>query len=138
MEEHGPNKKGKFDELKEKAKALRNETLALYIACRRKDVSWYAKVIGAVVVGYALSPIDLIPDFIPLLGYLDDLFIIPAGILLVRKMIPQNIMEECRTQAEETFKNKSLKNNTAGIMIILIWAAIVGLLAFKIYMMFHH
>lgn len=138
MEEPKPGRKGKLAELKKRAKELRNETMALYIACRRKDVPLCARVIGIAVIGYAMSPIDLIPDFIPVLGYIDDLFIIPAGILLVRKMIPQNIMEECRAQAEETFRYKSPRSNAAGAVIIIIWAALIGFILFKIYKWIRH
>ena len=73
---------------REKAEQLRTDTYALYLACKHPGVPWYAKLFAALVVGYALSPIDLIPDFIPVLGYLDDLIIVPAGVYLLVKMIP--------------------------------------------------
>lgn len=84
---------------RERARRLKSETYALYLAYRDPRVPWYAKLVAACVVGYALSPIDLIPDFIPVLGYLDDLVLIPAGIALALKMIPPEVMAECRERA---------------------------------------
>jgi uncharacterized membrane protein YkvA (DUF1232 family) len=81
---------------KEKARALRREVHALYFACRDPRVPWYAKALAIGVVAYALSPIDLIPDFIPVLGQLDDLVLVPLGILAVRRMIDPAILEDCR------------------------------------------
>jgi uncharacterized membrane protein YkvA (DUF1232 family) len=122
-----------WEEIKSKAKALKKEVKALYIACRRPDVPWYAKLLAIIVVGYALSPIDLIPDFVPVLGYLDDLILIPAGIALVIKLIPENIMNECRKQSEEVFKGGKPKNWIAGAIIILIWMLVIGLIIYKIF-----
>ncbi len=79
-----------------KAEQLKTDTYALYLAYKDPRVPWYAKVFVAITVAYALSPIDLIPDFIPVLGYLDDLIIIPVAIYLSLKMIPKEILEECR------------------------------------------
>jgi len=78
---------------------LKREVYALYFACRDPRVPWYAKVFAAGIVGYAFSPIDLIPDFIPVLGYLDDLVLIPLGIMAIRAMIPHVVMAECRERA---------------------------------------
>ena len=117
-----------LDGLKEKAKSIKKEINALYLAYKSPKTPWYAKVLAAVVVGYALSPIDLIPDFIPVLGYLDDLVIIPLGIKLAIKLIPAEVMEECRKNAEQ----KSNKNYIAGAVIILIWILIIVLILRKI------
>ncbi len=84
---------------KERAWRLRTEVRALRLAYRDPRVPWYAKWVLACVVGYALSPIDLIPDFIPVLGQLDDLILVPLGVLLALKMIPKEIMHECRERA---------------------------------------
>lgn len=84
---------------KEKARALKREVHALYFACRDPRVPWYAKALAIGVVAYALSPIDLIPDFIPVLGQLDDLVLVPLGILAVRRMIDPAILEDCRRRA---------------------------------------
>ena len=81
-------------------RALKKETFTLYLACRHPRVPWYAKALALLVVGYALSPIDLIPDFVPVLGYLDDLVLVPLGIMLVIRMIPEEVLAECRRQAE--------------------------------------
>ena len=106
--------------LKERTKHLKTEIHALCIAYRDPRVPWYAKVLITVIVGYALSPIDLIPDFIPVLGYLDDLIIIPAGISLSLKMIPKEVLEECREKAKsEPVSGKS--RWVAAFIIVLIW-----------------
>ena len=86
---------------KEKVALLKREIHALYLACRHPDTPWYAKLCALLVVGYALSPIDLIPDFIPVLGYLDDLLLLPLGIALVLRMIPEPVLNECRAQAKQ-------------------------------------
>src|SRR6478735_7533705 len=85
--------------LRRQARALKSETLALYLAARDPRMPWYAKVLAAAIVAYALSPIDLIPDFIPILGYLDDIILVPLGITLVLRMIPADVLEECRERA---------------------------------------
>jgi uncharacterized membrane protein YkvA (DUF1232 family) len=84
---------------KERARALRREVYALYFACRDPRVPWYAKVLAAAVVGYAFSPIDLIPDFIPVVGHLDDLVLVPIGVMAVRALVPGPVLEECRARA---------------------------------------
>jgi uncharacterized membrane protein YkvA (DUF1232 family) len=122
-----------WENIKAKAKALKKEVRVLYLACRRPDVPWYAKLLAVIVVGYALSPIDLIPDFVPVLGYLDDLILIPAGVALVIKLIPENIMNECRQQADEVFKDGKPKNWIAGTIIILIWILVIGLVLYKLF-----
>jgi uncharacterized membrane protein YkvA (DUF1232 family) len=110
-----------------RAKKLRSETFALYLAYKDKRIPWYAKLFAGVVVAYAFSPIDLIPDFIPVLGYLDDLLLIPLGINLALKMIPAEVMNECRNQAEEEFKDGKPVNWVAAVIIILVWLAILAL-----------
>ncbi|OHD11500.1 MAG: hypothetical protein A2086_04975 [Spirochaetes bacterium GWD1_27_9] len=108
--------------LKEKAKQLKSDTYALFLAYKDKRVKWYAKIFIIIVISYALSPIDLIPDFIPILGLLDDIILVPLGIYFALKMIPQDIMEECREKARIYLENnKKPKNWIVGIIIILIW-----------------
>lgn len=114
--------------LKEKARSLKKEINALYLACKNPKTPWYAKAFAALIAGYALSPVDFIPDFIPVLGYLDDLLIIPLGIKLALKMIPPEVMEECRKNADQGIK----KNYFAGFVIILIWILIIALILKKI------
>ena len=83
-----------------KTRDLKLEVFALYLACRDPRVPWYAKALAAGVVAYAFSPIDLIPDFIPVVGYLDELVLVPLGVLAVRAMIPAPVLAECRERAE--------------------------------------
>jgi uncharacterized membrane protein YkvA (DUF1232 family) len=121
-----------FKKIKEKAKSLKKEVKALYLAYKRPDVPWFAKLLALLVVGYALSPIDLIPDFIPVLGYLDDLVLIPLGVALAIRMIPPDIMKECREQAEDVFKDGKPKNWAAGAVIIVVWVIVIGLVIYKL------
>ena len=111
---------------KQQAKLLQNEIRALCIAYGDPRVPWYAKAFMAAVIGYAISPIDLIPDFIPVLGYLDDLIIVPAGIYLAIKMIPRGIMDECRQKAASNPFSNRVKWLIAGI-IIAIWILVIFL-----------
>ena len=104
-----------------KSKQLKSEMVALYLAYKHPRTPWYAKVLAGLIIGYALSPIDLIPDFIPVLGYLDDLIIVPAGIALLIKIIPRDILEESRAKAQSDILNKKPKNWIAAIIIALIW-----------------
>lgn len=115
---------------KAKARKLKQEVYALYLASRDRRVPWNARVVAIVVVAYAFSPIDLIPDPIPVLGYLDDLILIPLGIALVIKLIPDEVLRDCRQKAESTMQAGKHKNWVAAGIIILIW---VALFAFTFY-----
>ena len=110
--------------LKQWAKRLKTETYALYLAYKDPRVPWYAKTFTACVVGYAFSPIDLIPDPIPILGYLDDLVLIPVGIWLALRMIPAPVMAECREKARAIIKQGKPVNRVAAAVIIAIWIAV--------------
>ena len=114
---------------RERARALKEETYAVYLACRHPQTPWYARLLGACVVAYLFSPIDLIPDPIPVLGYLDDLVIVPLGLGAVRKMIPAAVMAECHEKAQEmTAQGKGKpKNWIAAAVIVAIWLALVVL-----------
>jgi len=112
---------------KAKARQLKTETYALYLAFRHPKVPWYAKVFAACVVGYLFSPIDLIPDFIPVLGYLDDLILVPLGITLALKMIPKTLWDECREEAQKTLSQDMSRNWVAAGFIIAIWILVVAL-----------
>jgi uncharacterized membrane protein YkvA (DUF1232 family) len=103
-----------------RAREIKRDTLALYLACRRRDTPWYAKLVGVAVVAYALSPLDLIPDFVPLLGYLDDLILLPIGIFLTVKLIPAPILAECRIEAQAMSERPT--NRAAAAMILAVWA----------------
>lgn len=113
--------------LKARARRLKRDTYALYLAVREPGVPWYVKALGMLIVGYALSPIDLIPDFIPVLGYLDDLLVVPAGIALLKRLIPAEIMERCRERASIELEGTTLKSIPAAIVIGLIWLILAAL-----------
>ncbi|AGK95972.1 YkvA family protein [Clostridium pasteurianum] len=115
-----------------RAKKMKKEIGALYFAYKRPDVPFYAKLVSILVVCYALSPIDLIPDFIPILGYVDDLIILPLGIAFAIKLIPSDIMNECRQQSENIFKEGKPKKWIAGVIIICIWIIIISYILMKI------
>jgi len=106
--------------LKDKAGKLKREIFALYLAARDPRTPWYAKAVAALIVAYALSPIDLIPDFIPILGYIDDVLLLPLGIWLVLKMIPPEVMAECRTKAAAS-KGKLPRNWWIAAAIVILW-----------------
>jgi uncharacterized membrane protein YkvA (DUF1232 family) len=111
-----------LDGWREQARRLQREVYALYFAVRDPRVPWYAKVVAACVVGYALSPIDLIPDPIPILGYLDDLVLIPLGVAAVRAMIPPAVLEECRARAAGL--ERTPRSWIAAGVIVLVWVAL--------------
>jgi uncharacterized membrane protein YkvA (DUF1232 family) len=116
-----------FEGWKAKARKLKQEVYALYLASRDRRVPWYARLVAIVVVSYAFSPIDLIPDPIPVLGYLDDLILIPLGIALVIKLIPAEVLQDCREKAALTMNTGKPKNWVAGGIIILIWVSMFAL-----------
>jgi uncharacterized membrane protein YkvA (DUF1232 family) len=122
-----------LDNTKQKAKALKKELGVIYLAYQRKDMPWYIKLVAIIVIGYALSPIDLIPDFVPILGYLDDIVLVPLGIALVIKLIPSDILKECRTHADEVFKEGKPRNWIAGSLIIGLWVVALGYIVYKIF-----
>ena len=110
---------------KKKVKILKRDVYALYLAFKDKRVPWYTKAFIICIVGYALSPIDFIPDFIPVLGYVDDLIIIPLGILLAVKMIPPEVLKECRSKAEREIAEKKPEFKITAILFIVIWLGVV-------------
>jgi uncharacterized membrane protein YkvA (DUF1232 family) len=110
--------------LKNKARLLKTEVYAIYWAYKDPRVPWYARIFAVCVVGYAFSPIDLIPDPIPVIGYLDDLILVPLGIFLVLKMIPKEVMAECREQARVVMLKDKPVNWIAAIVIIGIWVVL--------------
>jgi uncharacterized membrane protein YkvA (DUF1232 family) len=116
-------------ELKKRAHHLKAETYSLYFAARDPRTPWYAKVVVGGIVAYALSPIDLVPDFVPVLGYLDDLVLIPMGIALAMKLVPSQVLAECRARAQETIQNGKPVSRVAGAVVIVIWLAAAVLCA---------
>jgi uncharacterized membrane protein YkvA (DUF1232 family) len=111
--------------LKVWARTIKRDTHAIYLAARDPRVPWYAKALAFCVAGYALSPLDLIPDFVPILGYLDDVVIVPLGILAVVKLIPSNILAEHRAAA--SLAAEKPVSRTAVFVIALIWVASIAL-----------
>jgi uncharacterized membrane protein YkvA (DUF1232 family) len=109
---------------KTRARQLKAELYAIYLAYRDPRVPWYARVIAALVVGYAFSPLDLIPDPIPVVGYLDDLILLPLGIALVLRLIPAPVMAECRVRARERLDSGHPVNWIAAAVIVSIWIAL--------------
>ena len=115
-----------FDRLKQWARNIKRDAHALYLAARDPRVPWYAKVLAIGVAAYALSPLDLIPDFIPVLGYLDDLVIVPLGILLVVSLIPKEIMAEHRQTATAAASRPVSRAGAVAIIALWIVLAIVA------------
>jgi uncharacterized membrane protein YkvA (DUF1232 family) len=109
------------------ARTIKRDTFALYLAVRDRRTPWYAKVFAACVVAYAFSPIDLIPDFIPVLGYLDDVIIVPLGIVLALRMIPADVMAECRALAEANRPSSKPRNYVGAAAIVVIWVLAAAL-----------
>jgi uncharacterized membrane protein YkvA (DUF1232 family) len=116
----------RLDAWKQRARSLRREVYALSLACRDPRVPWYAKALAACVVGYAFSPIDLIPDPVPILGYLDDLVLVPLGVLAVRRMIPREVLAECRQRADAVIRQGGPVNWIAGGVVIVLWVGLAG------------
>ena len=114
--------------LKDRAKQLKTDIPAVFLALKRRETPWGAKVLAALTIGYALSPIDLIPDFIPVLGYLDDLIILPAMVALTVKLIPAEMIAQCRAEAEGMWQNGKPKRWYYAIPIIAVWLIVVFLI----------
>jgi uncharacterized membrane protein YkvA (DUF1232 family) len=115
-----------------RANLLKRETFALYLLCRHPSVPWYVKALALVVVGYALSPIDLLPDFIPVLGYLDDLLLVPLGIWLVIRLAPAEVVAQCRARAAEIDEKVTRAGKVAAAVVVAIWVAAAALVAWLV------
>jgi len=111
-------------QLRDWARRIKRDLVVLYLAVRDPRVPWYVKLLAGVVIAYALSPIDLIPDFIPVLGYLDDLVLVPLGLLLVIRLMPPGLIEQYRGEAERM--DRAPANRKAAAAIILIWVIFVA------------
>jgi uncharacterized membrane protein YkvA (DUF1232 family) len=124
-----------LEHLRRWAKNLKRQTMVLWFCYQHPQTPWLPKWISVFVVAYALSPIDLIPDFIPILGYLDDVIILPLGILLAIRLMPPLVLEECQLKASEWEKNhvKRPVNKFAAVLIVMVWLAALAAawLAFK-------
>lgn len=117
---------------KTRASQLKSETYALYLAYRDPRVPWYAKAFAAFVVAYALSPIDLIPDFVPVLGHLDDLILVPLGIAVAIKMIPAPVLAECRQRAQDALDADRYSGWIAAVVVVSLWLVAAAALAYSI------
>jgi uncharacterized membrane protein YkvA (DUF1232 family) len=115
---------------KQRARRLSTQTYALYLAYRHPRTPWYAKAFVALIVGYVFSPIDPIPDFIPGVGLLDEMVVVPIGVLLAAKMIPPDVFEECREKAREVAEGEKPVSRIAAVVIVAVWVLCVALAVF--------
>ena len=118
---------------KRQAEKLKKETYALYLAYRDPRTPWVARLFSALVVAYAFSPIDLIPDPIPILGYLDDLLLVPLGVYLALKMIPPDVLKECREQSELVTASGKPTSKAAAVAVVAIWLLLAVAIALGVY-----
>jgi uncharacterized membrane protein YkvA (DUF1232 family) len=109
------------------ARRLSAQTYALYLAYRHPKTPWYAKALTALIVGYVFSPIDPIPDFIPVVGLLDEMVVVPIGVLLAAKMIPPDVLEACREKAREVAEGEKPVSRVAAVVIVAVWVLCVAL-----------
>ena len=112
-------------DIKARAKKLKTDIPAIFLALKDKDTSIVAKILAGITVAYALSPIDLVPDFIPVLGYLDDVILLPMLVALTIKFIPKDVLEKYRKQAEGMWKDGKPKKWYYAIPIVFIWVLII-------------
>src|SRR5919112_4245240 len=112
---------------KRRARQLSSYTYTLYLAYRHPRTPWYAKVFAALIVGYVFSPIDPIPDFIPVVGLLDEMVVVPIGVLLAAKMIPPAVLEECREKAREVAEGEKPVSRVAAVVIVAVWVLCVAM-----------
>jgi uncharacterized membrane protein YkvA (DUF1232 family) len=112
--------------LRARARALEADTFALYLAARDPRVPWHAKAVAALTAAYALSPIDLIPDFIPVIGYLDDLVLVPLGLALAIRLIPPAILAEHRAEAARRFAEGGPRSRLGLVVVLITWALVIA------------
>jgi uncharacterized membrane protein YkvA (DUF1232 family) len=117
--------------LRDWSRAIKQDAIAVYLAARDPRTPWYAKALALCVAGYALSPIDLIPDFIPVLGYLDDVVLVPLGILAVIRLVPDDVMTESRAAAAHIAARPV--SRTAAVVIVALWVFSIALCAWLVY-----
>lgn len=113
---------------RERIEGLRQDTYAAYLAARDPRTPWYAKALALVVLAYALSPIDLIPDFVPVLGHLDDLILVPLGLWIVIKLVPQSLLTDARASAAQAMVSANMRRKMA-IVVVLTWALLLAITA---------
>ncbi len=118
---------------KQKARWLKRQVLALYFAYRDPRTPWHARAFAALVVAYAFSPIDLIPDFVPVLGYLDDLVLVPLGVWLALKMVPAQVMADCQARAEAGLGEAKGRFKFMAVIIVALWLLVLALVILFIF-----
>lgn len=120
------------ERLKAWARRIKRDSLTLWFAGKHASTPWYAKALGLFVVAYALSPIDLIPDFIPVLGYLDDVLLLPGLIWLAVRLLPPDVLRECREQAEAWMRMNGAKprSRIGAVLIVVLWLALAAAAGF--------
>ncbi len=114
-----------MEKFKNWAAKLKHNLVAMYLVYKDPRLSWWVRIFTICVVGYAFSPIDLIPDFIPIIGYLDDLILVPIGIYFALKMIPKDIFAECLEQAKSMDREEVPRNWIAGLLVITVWVVVL-------------
>ena len=119
--------------LRARARNLKRETITLYLAYRDPRTPWYAKAFALLVVIYAVSPIDLIPDFIPVVGYLDDLVLVPLGIFFAVRMIPHDVLRDCRARADATVRDIGRLKTAAIVAVMAVWGMALAGVAVLLY-----
>jgi uncharacterized membrane protein YkvA (DUF1232 family) len=125
-----------LERLRDWARTIKRDVHALYLAARDPRVPWYAKAVALAVAAYALSPIDLIPDFIPVIGYLDDFIIVPLGIVLAVRLIPPEVLAEHRATANELGKRPT--SLTAAVVIVAVWIGLALVALGAVLNLFEH
>ncbi|ADQ07917.1 protein of unknown function DUF1232 [Caldicellulosiruptor hydrothermalis 108] len=118
--------------IREKAKLLKKQIPAIFLAMKRRDTPLLAKIFALITIAYALSPIDFVPDFVPILGYLDDIIILPLLVTITIKLIPDSILNECQKEAENLWQEGKPKKWYYGIPIIIFWSLIIGAIIYKV------
>jgi uncharacterized membrane protein YkvA (DUF1232 family) len=124
---------GKVEQWRARAKSLKQDVGATYLALLDRRTPWHAKVVAICVVAYAASPIDLIPDAIPIVGYLDDLILVPLGIGLVRRLIPPHIMAECRGKAAQGGRRSRVLPWLGAVVIGCAWLATLAAMTYAVW-----
>jgi uncharacterized membrane protein YkvA (DUF1232 family) len=115
---------------KRRARQLSAQTYALYLAYRHPKTPWYAKVFAALIVGYVFSPIDPIPDFIPGVGLLDEIVVVPIGVWIAARMVPRDVLEECQEKARAVAQGEKPVSRMAAVVVVAIWLLCVALAVF--------
>ena len=127
----------RWEAWKRRARKLTAQTYTLYLAYRHPGTPWYAKVFAALVVGYVFSPIDPIPDFIPGVGLLDEMIVVPIGVIIAMKMIPAEVFAECQEKARKVETGEKPMSRVAAVVVVAIWLLCVALATFLALRFFH-